>query len=67
MNKNTTEGKTMKIFSKELRSIFNKLIYIEQKPVIHLTDNEKVLHDSQKVCFFCKKNFVLIKMIKIIS
>ena len=42
----------MQKFSKDLRSIFNKLINYKQKAMIPLTDNEKVLHDSQKVCFF---------------
>ena len=42
----------MQKFSKDLRSIFNKLINYKQKAMIPLTDNEKVLHDSPKLCFF---------------
>ena len=42
----------MQKFSKDLRSIFNKLINYKQKAMIPLADNEKVLHDTQKVCFF---------------
>ena len=45
-------GRNIQKFSKDLRSIFNKLINYKQKAMIPLTDNEKVLHDSQKVCFF---------------
>ena len=42
----------MQKFSKDLRSIFNKLINYKQNAMIPLADNEKVLHDTQKVCFF---------------
>ena len=38
-------------FSVELRSIFNKLINYEQKPMIPLTYNEKVLHEKHKSMF----------------
>ena len=45
------------MFSMELRNIFNKLINYEKKTMLPLTDNEKILHDNQKVCFLCKKEF----------
>ena len=41
----------------KLTTIFNKLIKYEQKEMLPLTDDEKVLHDSQKVCFLCEKEF----------
>ena len=44
-------------FSVELRSIFDKLINYEQKAMIPLTYNEKVLHEKHKVCFLCEKEF----------
>ena len=47
----------MQNFSMTLRAIFNKLINYEQKDMIPLTDDEKVLYDSQKVCFLCEKEF----------
>ena len=47
----------MQNFSMTLRAIFNKLINYEQKDMIPLTDDEKVLYDSQKVCFLCEKGF----------
>ena len=45
----------MEKFSIELRSIFIKLINYKQKVMIPLTDNEKVLHEKQKVCLLCEK------------
>ena len=54
----------MEQFSIEPRSIFIKLINYEQKAMIPLTDDEKLSHENQKVCFYVKKNFVLIKLIK---
>ena len=47
----------MQKFSNALRSIFNNFINYNQKPMIPLTDNEKVLHNSQKGCFLCEKKF----------
>ena len=58
-------GKNIQKFSKNLRSIFNKFINYKQKPMIPLPDNEKVLHDSQKLCFFYVKNiFLMIRITK---
>ena len=47
----------MKQFSLTLCNIFNKLINYKQKAMIALTDAEKAQHNSQKVCFLCKKEF----------
>ena len=47
----------MQKFSLYLGNIFVKLINYQQKPMIPLTDSEMVLHDSQKVCFLCTKEF----------
>ena len=47
----------MQKFSLHLGNIFVKLINCQQKPMLPLTDSEKVLHDSQKVCFLCEKEF----------
>ena len=47
----------MQKFSLELRSIFNNLINYEQKEMLPLTDDGKVLHHSQKVCFLREKQF----------
>ena len=51
----------MEKFSIELRSIFIKLINYKQKAMIPLTDNEKVLHEKQKVCLLCEKEFCIDK------
>ena len=47
----------MQNFSIELKSIFNKLINYEQEAMIPLTEDEKMLHDNQKVCSLCEKEF----------
>ena len=47
----------MQKFSLHLGNIFVKLINYQQKPMILLTDSEIVLHDSQKVCSLCEKEF----------
>ena len=36
----------------------------EEKEMILLTDKENKSYEQQKVCYICKKNLVLIKMIK---
>ena len=51
----------MEQFSIELRSIFIKLINYEQKAMIPLTDDEKLSHENQKVCFLCEKEFCVDK------
>ena len=38
--------------------------YYEEKEMILLTDKENKSYEQQKVCYICKKNLVLIKMIK---
>ena len=47
----------MQNFSLYLGNIFVKLINYQQNPMLPLTDSEKVLHDSQKVCSLCEKEF----------
>ena len=32
-------------------------MYFEEKPMIPLTDNEKVLYDNEKQCYICEKEF----------
>ena len=51
----------MEQFSKTLGNIFIKLINYKQKAMIPLTDNEKVMHDNQKVRFLCNKEFCVDK------
>ena len=45
----------MKKFSLNLKDIFYKLISYDEKPMI--PDDEKVLHEKQKICFICEKEF----------
>ena len=52
-----TGNDCMQNFSIELKSIFNKLINYEQEAMIPLTEDEKMLHDNQKVCSLCEKEF----------
>ena len=47
----------MEHISRTLKSIFMKLINYEQKAMIPLTDNEKILHANQIVCFLCGEEF----------
>ena len=51
----------MEQFSKTLGNIFIKLINYKQKAMIPLTDNEKVMHDNQKVRFLCNEEFCVDK------
>ena len=30
-------------------------MYFEEKPMLPLTDNEKVLYDNEKQCYVCEK------------
>ena len=32
-------------------------MYFEEKPILPLTDNEKVLYDNEKQCYICEKQF----------
>ena len=51
----------MEHFSRTLGNIFIKLINYKQKAMIPLTGDEKVMHDKQKVCFLCDKEFCVDK------
>ena len=37
-------------FSQDLKKILNNRMYFEEKPMLPLTDNEKVLYDNEKQC-----------------
>ena len=37
--------------------ILNNWVHFEEKPMLPLTDNEKVLHDNEKECSICEKKF----------
>ena len=45
----------MEKFSLEIGNIFIKSINYKQKAMTPLTDDEKMLHQNQKVCFICEK------------
>ena len=51
----------MEKFSLDIGNIFIKLINYKQKAMIPLTDDEKMLHENQKVCFICEKEFYVHK------
>ena len=55
----------MERFCKDLRVYAIKVINYEEKEMILLTNKENKSYEKQKVCFACKKNLVLMKMIKI--
>ena len=42
----------MQKVSMDILSIFYKLINYEQKAMTPVTDEEKAVHDNQKLCFF---------------
>ena len=44
-------------FSQDLKKILNNRMYFEEKPMLPLTDNEKVLYDNEKQCYICEKEF----------
>ena len=44
-------------FSEDLKKILNNRMYFEEKPMLPLTDNEKVLYDNEKQCYICEKEF----------
>ena len=43
--------------SETLKAQVNKMINIEQKPMDPLTDQEKILHENENMCFICEKPF----------
>ena len=47
----------MKKFCKDLREHSTKTINYEKKKTISLTTKEEIYHNSQKVCYICKKEF----------
>ena len=55
----------MEKFCKELREYAAKIINYEKKEMIPLTDNENKSYRKQKVCYICKKDLILMKMIKV--
>ena len=44
-------------FSQDLKKILNNRMYFEEKPMLLLTDNEKVLYANEKQCYICEKEF----------
>ena len=44
-------------FSQDLKKILNNRMYFEEKPMLPLTDNEKVLYANEKQCYICEKEF----------
>ena len=52
-------------FSQDLKEIFNKRIYFEEKSIFPLTDGEKVLYDNEKLCSIYEKEFCIDKKVKI--
>ena len=47
----------MEIFSKDLKDQAMKIINHEKKKIIPLTDEEKEVHENQKICYICEKEF----------
>ena len=44
-------------FPKTLKAQVNKIINIEQKPMDLLTEQEKMSHANENICFICEKHF----------
>ena len=44
-------------FSQDLKKILNNRMYFEEKPMLPLTDNEKMLYANEKQCYICEKEF----------
>ena len=49
----------MKKFCKDLREHAMKIINYEKKKFIPLTTEAKIYHNKQKICYICKKEFVI--------
>ena len=49
----------MKKFSKDLREHVSKITNYEKKKMIPLTTEEKIYHNKQKICYFVKKNLII--------
>ena len=41
-------------FSQDLKKILNNCMYFEEKSMLPLTDNEKVLYANKKQCYICE-------------
>ena len=54
----------MKKLCKNFRDQAMKIINYEKKEMIPLTDEETEFYGNQKVCHICKKNLVLMMIIK---
>ena len=59
------EDLSMEKFCKDLKELAVKIINYEKKEMIPLTNEENKYYEMQKVCYICKKNLILIKMMKI--
>ena len=57
----------MERFCKNLKEHAAKKINYEKKEMILLTDEENKSYEKQKVCYICKKKFVLIMTMKLNS
>ena len=47
----------MEIFCKNLKDQAMKIINHQKKKIIRLTDEEKEVHENQKICYICEKEF----------
>ena len=55
---------SMERFCKDLREHARKIIDYEKKEMIPLTDKENKSYEKQKICYICKKDLALTKMMK---
>ena len=55
----------MEVFCKDLRNQAMEIINYEKKEMIPLIDKETESYEKQKVCYICKTNLVLIRVMKI--
>ena len=53
----------MKNLSEDLKEHATKIINFEKRKMIPLSYKENNSYKKQKVCYICKKNLILIKMI----
>ena len=47
----------MEIFCKDLKDQSIKIINYAKKTIIPLIDGEKEVHENQKICYICEKEF----------
>ena len=50
-------------FSQDLKKILNDRMYREEKPMLPLNDNEKVLYANEKHCYICGKSSLMRKTV----